>query len=209
MTTEVRSRRDTARAREDAAPTLTPEMVIGMEQTEAIPGAVQAVAPSLPANPDGPPDVEVKNAGSMKLFKKLSYGWKPVIVPKGSVNACIESGAFRLVCGDCGRTDCGLDPNSCTGREALANMRCPVCRKRMYDTAVQDVDDEDLAEGEIRDESYHQSTPLQRLRVKLDNHIVQFHPAYAQERGLLTAQSLQVIPAQVVVAQAPAPQAAG
>lgn len=205
MTTEVRSRREAAKAREDASPVITPEMLAGLENEQAIPPAAAPV--ERPAG--SPADVEVKNPGTMKLYKQMPYGWKPVIVPKGSVNACIESGAFRMACGDCGRNDCGLDPNACTGRAALANMRCPVCRKRMFDTATQEVAEDELDEGEIRDASYYQSTPEQRLRVKLDNHIVQFHPAFAQERGLLTAQSQQVVPAQVVVAQAPAPQAAG
>ncbi|MGD9827133.1 MAG: hypothetical protein AB7E70_20155 [Hyphomicrobiaceae bacterium] len=190
-------RRKSAREREAAAPVIDERTVISLDQ-ESLPPAAEQLPGT--ANTDQSSMTQRRQL-SYTLYKKVDYGWKPTIVKAGSVEACLKSGAFRMECGDCGG-HCGLDPNSCPGRAKLPFRRCPVCRKAIYDTIddLSKVEDGELEEGEIRDDTYALSTPEARTKVKLDNHLVAFHPSDAQRMGLLSPQVHTGVDRSVVVA---------
>lgn len=193
MTTEAIDRRRSARAREESAPVITEEMTFSLGRQRL-----------GPAGDDVSGGVTEQRQETFTLYKKMSYGWKPTLVRGGAVDECIKSGSFRFECGDCGG-HCGLDPNSCPGRKPLPFRRCPVagCGKKVYDTLDVDLGgtEEEETPGEIRDEAYAASTPETRTKVKLDQHIIAFHPSEAQRLGLVTAQSQVPAPSPGPVAQ--------
>lgn len=194
MTTEAADRRRVAREREASAPFVTPENLIMLEQQQMPPSGDELQPDSKRDVAVAPDGISVKNDGYMTLYKKVPYGWKPTRVAMGTAAACLETGEFRMTCGDCGG-HCGLDPNSCPKRPPLAFRACPVCDKHIFDTPNEgSIEETEPAPGEIRDDVYKKTTPEQRTKVKLDNHIVAFHPSYAQGLGLINSQTGSVMP---------------
>jgi hypothetical protein len=150
-----------------------------------------AACESLPtqepvAYEDGPAGVSETKPDSLKLWKRVEYGWKQTIVPRGAVEACIESGAFRFECGDCGGQSCGIEPNDCGARDPMPFTRCPVrsCRKPLYDTTENEDDNApEMDDGEIT--IFQQSsTPKARLTVKVNRHLRFAHLSTAEELGV-------------------------
>lgn len=175
------TRKQAARTREEATPFVDEVTARGVSREEM---PTQA-PPTMPE--DSPPGVSEINPGYMRLYKRVDYGWKPTIVSRGSVEACVESGSFRFECGDCGE-HCGPGPNDCEGRAKMKFTRCPVvsCRKPLYDTA----EDDDAPSGGGEDDPNeikliaNASTAEARLRVKLNRHLRFAHLSTAEEMGV-------------------------
>lgn len=173
-------RKAAARAREAAAPYVDEITARGVERQDM-------PRQNPPAVEDAPPGVTEINPGYMKLYKRVDYGWMPKRVSRGSVEACVESGAFRFECGDCGG-HCGSLPNDCPARTPIKFTRCPVrtCRKQMWDTAenLEGLPEPDDDPNEVRMPDLNQSTPESRLRVKLNRHLRFAHLSTAEELGV-------------------------
>lgn len=179
----AQARRAEARAREEAAPFVDELTALGVAR-ERMPAQADP-----PAELDGPPGVTEVKSDSLRIYKPVEYGWKPVVVRRGAVEACIESG-FRFECGDCGTHCCvgeGSTLNDCPGRPKMKFTRCPLqtCRKAIYDTGMSYEEDE----GEVDDPNEIQlipqaRTPEARLKVKLDRHLRGAHPSLAEELGV-------------------------
>lgn len=187
MTTEPmapaqpQNRKAAAKAREEATPFVDEVTAKGVDR----PDYPRQNAPE--AVEDGPPGVTEDNPGYMRIYKRVAYGWMPKVVARGSVEACIESGAFRFECGDCGG-HCGAMPNDCPARPKLKFTRCPVasCRKRLWDTTEQVEDEGDVGEPDENEVTLiaNASTAEARLRVKLNRHLRFAHLSTAEELGV-------------------------
>jgi len=152
--------------------------------------AREEMGDSTPQAPeDGPPGVSEIKPDYMTLYKRVEYGWKPTIVSRGSVEACIESGAFRFECGDCGGY-CGAGPNDCPGRDKLKFTRCPLrsCRKQLFDTLEAEEgepeEEDDADPDEVSVLPPNSSTTESRLRIKLNRHLRFAHLSTAEELGV-------------------------
>jgi hypothetical protein len=128
--------------------------------------------------------VEHITPGMVTLYKpNPPFGYLPRQVPVSNIDICLDNG-FLVDCPDCGQ-DCGIDPNSCTGRAPRAFRQCQFCGKKCYDPmtgaglGVVDTEDPNL----IQDEHSSLATPALRTKAVLDAHQLAFHPTEAVAAG--------------------------
>lgn len=135
----------------------------------------------------------------VRLYRPTDWGWEPTNVPFTNVQMCLNSG-FRTNCDDC-RGDCQPDamrpmPNSCPGRKKFATMRCPICRKVIYDFGSRNdgpapklarpMDDAEGNDGtEIGHDAYTLLGPETRLKAAMDQHIDAYHRNSGMALGLV------------------------
>ena len=117
------------------------------------------------------------------VWKQTRNGWQRREIPGTALNQALASG-FKARCPDCGG-ECGDGVNDCPGRENTAFRRCPVCARPIFDLEIQHDTEGEAEEAEIRDESFSQTTPTVRTKVKLEAHMIAYHPAEAQAYGIV------------------------
>lgn len=132
-----------------------------------------------------------------------------VLTPQGCTVKMVNSQVSTLrevlaspthspVCWDCGSDQCSGGTNECPGRPKRMLRRCPQpqCRKPIYDpkptgkflkeddvvhTRDETGDDMELL---IDDSDDYLSTPQQRTKALMDEHILKYHPGEAAQMGL-------------------------
>lgn len=154
-------------------------------------------------------NVTQDRAANVALYFMTEIGIAmPRYVAAGAARDCLLNGALDY-CPDCGRTDCGLDANraiigdlnACPARQGIAFARCSIasCGRKVYDTGIIATGRE-LEEGEVDVSLLQAVTPAQRLKARLDIHMLAFHQDQARINGLQPMPT----PSQVVAGAQPA-----
>lgn len=153
-------------------------------------GRVKVESPIDEASGGGMPSgsrgsVQHDTTPRITLYRPVPQGYYvPAEIPIDNVMRCRDAG-YLTECPDCGTTDCGPDPNTCTGRAPIPYRTCPVagCNegrgKKIYDDPLQGRSEDDAGEGEIVDDAFNTTTPAQRTKALLERHILLCHPGAA------------------------------
>ena len=136
--------------------------------------------------------VTQRRAPNVVIYFPTEIGvFMPRYIPAGSEADCLRTGAMAY-CPDCGRTNCGIgaggevlgDMNACPARGPVPFARCTICGKRVYDVLPTQIPEEGLEPGEVTVDLGAARTPAQRLRARLDVHILAFHSDQARVLGI-------------------------
>lgn len=158
----------------------------GLQIQKASKGLVKDVSAIHEAGGDGMPDgsqgtVTHHTVPRLRLYRPVPQGYYvPAAIPMNNALNCLDAG-YLEACPDCGTTNCGPDPNTCTGRAAIPYRTCPVagCNegrgKRIYDNPLLGREGSEPGEGEIVDDSFAASTPSQRTAALMTLHILSCH----------------------------------
>lgn len=133
--------------------------------------------------------VEHETDRKVKLWKRGPYGWGPRLVPSHSLEMNLANGWMEY-CPDCGGTDCGADPNTCSAKRGRQYITCPVvqangtpCGKRIFATGIARSTTREPGEFELVG-VYDKISVQDELRGKMDRHIMHYHHDEAQTLGL-------------------------
>ncbi len=121
--------------------------------------------------------------GRVAVWKETPQGWQRREIPGTALNQALANG-FKARCPDCGG-ECGDGVNDCPSREDTPFRKCPVCARPIFDLDIQQDTIGEADEAEIRDESFSQTTPTVRTKVKLEQHMLAYHPAEAAAYGIV------------------------
>lgn len=137
-----------------------------------------------------------RSAPLVLLYAPTDHGFVPTTVPAGNVLDCLKRG-FSAVCPDCGRDNCRVngDQNDCPAIEARKFAWCPVGRhKRIYDPLPPRRKDGRAAavavavvvdENEVALPQYDGLAPEARIKARMDQHLLAYHPEEAAAMGLV------------------------
>lgn len=106
------------------------------------------------------------------------------LVPAESLGQLMANG-WTPDCPHCGEMDCAGAPRFCNAFEKPKFVRCPICRKPIpdrisnFDTEVRAEEEEDENEIVLATPT----TPTERLRGYLGQHMLTYHPAEASAYG--------------------------
>lgn len=128
----------------------------------------------------------VSHRGPQRVVMYDSQG-RPSYV---TTNNLLESrgGGLRLTCPLCGSEHANPDdPNSCPAQEKLKWGRCPMpqCGKRIHDDLREGTVTEQLGDDPNQVALAFTSTPESRIKARVEQHVVVYHPRLAQEMGLM------------------------
>lgn len=131
---------------------------------------------------DGPP---IHGTVRHSTQQVLPMFWKEdghrVLAPASAFATCLDIG-FLTYCPFCG-DDCGEEINACPGQPKKHFTRCGICDKTLIDPGEYVPPTGELDEMEIATNILG-STPQRRLEAILRSHMVAYHPAEAEMRGL-------------------------
>ena len=160
-------------------------------------GKVESITAIAAAGGDGMPDgssgkITHHTAPKARLYRPVPQGYYvPTAIPMNNALNCLDAG-YLEACPDCGTTDCGPDPNTCTGRAPIPYRTCPVdgCNegrgKRIYDNPLMGRSDREAGEGEIVDDAFAATTPAQRTAALMTLHILSCHKDVAALNNLVS-----------------------
>ena len=129
------------------------------------------------------------------VYVTTGDGWMRRMVPIANVPLMFAVGA-KPTCGHCGSPICRADPAAgpydCPQMPARQFMRCPVgqCRKKVYDPLNPDIpvfEDGSTDPNEIAVAEYSQRTAAERIKARLDRHMLAYHTEEAAIYGVKAA----------------------
>ena len=154
----------------------------------AVKGDVRGSVAGVTINREGP--------GFIVMYDAFGNGRS---VPEQDFRACLHTNQLFYVCPLCGSDhlnedgSLNLSPNACPAKDAVKGIRCPICRQHGTDKVLWDNGAEtaravalpaDDDPNIIDSGDMVQTTPEQRLRSALADHIAAFHPAEGRAMGI-------------------------